>query len=87
VRVFEIQLPEGVACAVPVVYLLAHVGKHLAGEARLENHITTLHLKVDLSDCELGQYFLGVRPNPDFSPRVWKGGALQAAEKLWFFVF
>jgi len=32
------------------------------GEARLENHITTLHLKVDLSDCELGQYFLGVRP-------------------------
>ena len=23
-----------------------------------------------------------VRTNPDFSPRVWKGGALQAAEKV-----
>jgi len=32
------------------------------GEARLENHTTTLHMKVDLRDWKPGQYSLGIRP-------------------------
>ena len=58
-------LPVGSEPGVYEIQVVSEQGQSVwagEGDARLESHTTTLHLKVDLSDSKPGQYSLGVRP-------------------------
>lgn len=60
-----IYLPIGSEPGTYELQILRQAGTAIwSGEAQalLENHVTTLHLKVDLANAKRGSYFLAVRP-------------------------